>query len=159
MSGTTRAAVPSGTLLPFAGAAAPNGYLLCYGQAVSRTAYAALFASLGVAWGAGDGATTFNLPDMRGRSAFGKGNMGGASANRITAGNSGINGDTLGAVGGDERMHAHSHSASTYDAGGGGAFAAATVDILRGTPSTNTSGAGGSQNMPPAAIVNWIIKT
>src|SRR5947209_3792877 len=64
--------VPTGSLLPFAGTAAPTGYLLCDGSAVSRTTEAALFAVIGTAYGKGDGSTTFNLPDMRGRAAFGK---------------------------------------------------------------------------------------
>lgn len=56
----------SGIVLPFAGAAAPGGWLLCQGQAVNRTTYAALFAAIGTAFGVGDGSTTFNVPDMRG---------------------------------------------------------------------------------------------
>lgn len=65
--------VPTGCVLPYSGAAAPSGYLLCDGTAVSRTTYSDLFAICGTAYGVGDGSTTFNLPDMRGRMAFGKG--------------------------------------------------------------------------------------
>ena len=72
--------IPSGAVLPFAGTAAPAGWLLCYGQAVSRTTYAALFNALGTAYGAGDGSTTFNLPDLRGRVPGGKDDMGGVAA-------------------------------------------------------------------------------
>lgn len=61
------AAVPTGTLLEFGGLAAPAGYLLCDGAAVSRVTYAALFAVIGVAYGPGDGATTFNVPDFKGK--------------------------------------------------------------------------------------------
>lgn len=57
--------LPAGVVVPYAGAAAPSGYLLCDGSAVSRTTYAALFAVLSTAFGSGDGSTTFNLPDMR----------------------------------------------------------------------------------------------
>jgi len=53
--------------LPYMGATAPPGWLLCDGTAYSRTTYAALFAVIGTAGGAGDGSTTFNVPDMRGR--------------------------------------------------------------------------------------------
>ncbi len=56
----------SGIVLPFAGAAAPTGWLLCQGQAVNRVTYAALFAVIGTTYGAGDGSTTFGVPDMRG---------------------------------------------------------------------------------------------
>lgn len=92
--------VPPGTVLDFAGATAPNGYLLCYGQAISRTTYAALFTAIGTAHGNGDGSTTFNLPDCRGRAVAGKDDMGGTTAGRITAAGSGVTGTTLGAAGG-----------------------------------------------------------
>jgi len=75
-------ATPTGMIAPFAGAAVPNGWLLCDGAAVSRTSYAALFAVISTTYGAGDGTTTFNLPDLRGRVAIGRDNMGGAAANR-----------------------------------------------------------------------------
>ncbi len=60
--------VPSGVIMPYAGSAGstPSGYLPCDGAAVSRTTYAALFATIGVTYGAGDGSTTFNIPDLRG---------------------------------------------------------------------------------------------
>lgn len=64
---------PAGIIMPFAGAATPSGWLECTGAAVSRTTYATLFAAIGTTWGAGDGSTTFNLPDMRGRTAVGAG--------------------------------------------------------------------------------------
>ena len=59
--------VPTGTILPFAGTTVPVGYLLCNYAAVSRTTYAKLFSVIGTTWGAGDGSTTFNLPDGRDR--------------------------------------------------------------------------------------------
>jgi microcystin-dependent protein len=60
------AGVPSGGLMPFAGATAPSGWLLCQGQAISRTTYAHLFSVISTTYGTGDGSTTFNVPDMRG---------------------------------------------------------------------------------------------
>lgn len=59
-------AVPSGAVFHFAMQTAPAGYLVCNGAAVSRTAFAALFAAIGTLYGTGDGSTTFNLPDLRG---------------------------------------------------------------------------------------------
>lgn len=59
--------VPPGTILPFAGTTVPTGFLLCNGALVSRTTYATLFAAIGTKWGAGDGKTTFKLPDLRKR--------------------------------------------------------------------------------------------
>jgi hypothetical protein len=58
--------VPSGAVMVFAMNSAPSGYLACNGTAVSRTTYAALFAAIGTTYGAGDGSTTFTLPDLRG---------------------------------------------------------------------------------------------
>ena len=58
---------PSGSMIAFAGKAVPDGWLLCNGALVSRTTYAKLFAAIGTAWGAGDGSTTFKLPDADGR--------------------------------------------------------------------------------------------
>jgi microcystin-dependent protein len=60
-------AVPTGSVFPTALSAAPDGYLLCDGSAVSRTTYAALFAAIGTTYGTGDGSTTFNVPDLIGR--------------------------------------------------------------------------------------------
>jgi len=79
---------------------APVGYLLCYGQTVSRTTYADLFTAIGTTWGAGDGTTTFGIPDLRGRLRAGKDDMGGTAANRLTTAGGGVDGITLGAVGG-----------------------------------------------------------
>jgi microcystin-dependent protein len=60
-------AAPPGAIMAFAASSAPTGWLVCDGSAVSRTSYAALFAVLSTTWGAGDGSTTFNLPDLRGQ--------------------------------------------------------------------------------------------
>jgi hypothetical protein len=70
------ALLPSGMILPFGGATAPDGFLDCDGSAVSRTTYADLFAAIGTTWGAGDGSTTFNLPDLRGHALRGTGTHG-----------------------------------------------------------------------------------
>jgi microcystin-dependent protein len=103
-------AVPIGVVNPFAGATAPSGWLLCFGQLVSRSQYSGLFSVINTTYGSGDGSTTFALPDMRGRAVAGKDDMGGSAASRITAGVTGVTGTTLGAAGGDQRVHAHSHA-------------------------------------------------
>lgn len=79
--------LPTGVMVPHPGNAAPDGYVFCFGQPLSRTTYAALYAALGGAsspHGQGDGSTTFNVPDMRGRVPAGKDDMGGTAANRLT---------------------------------------------------------------------------
>jgi microcystin-dependent protein len=88
--------------MPSALSTAPTGWLFCAGQAVSRTTFSALFSAIGTTYGAGDGSTTFNVPDLRGRTIAGVDNMNGTAANRITSGGSGITGTTLGASGGAE---------------------------------------------------------
>lgn len=65
--------IETGTILPYAGTGVPAGWLRCDGAAVSRTTYAALFGVVGTSFGVGDGATTFNLPDLRGRLPVGRG--------------------------------------------------------------------------------------
>lgn len=60
-------AIPVGTALPFCSATLPSGWLECNGAAISRTTYPLLFAAIGTTWGAGDGSTTFTLPDFRHR--------------------------------------------------------------------------------------------
>ena len=101
---------PIGMLAPYAGSTAPDGWLLCAGQAVSRSTYAGLFSVISTTYGVGDNSTTFNIPDLRGRVPVGEDDMGGTAANRVTAGISGIAGITLGATGGDERLHLHQHT-------------------------------------------------
>jgi microcystin-dependent protein len=113
------ARLPVGMVVPYAGSSAPTGWLLCYGQAVSRVTYADLFTAISTTYGTGDGSTTFNLPDLRGRVAAGKDDMGGSAASRITNSESSITGTTLGAAGGAESVTlsaaqsgttAHTHS-------------------------------------------------
>lgn len=105
-----------GAVVDYAGDTAPTGWLMCYGQAISRTTYADLFTAIGTTHGVGDGSTTFNLPDCRGRVVAGQDDMGGASANRLTGASGGVDGDVLGAAGGAEthtlttaELAVHSH--------------------------------------------------
>lgn len=103
-------AVPIGVVNPFAGATAPSGWLLCFGQAVSRSQYSGLFSVINTTYGSGDGSTTFALPDMRGRAVAGKDDMGGTAASQITSAVSGITGTTLGATGGTQNPPLHQHA-------------------------------------------------
>jgi microcystin-dependent protein len=154
---------PTGVVLPFAGSTAPTGWLLCFGQAVSRTTYAALFAVLSTTYGAGDGSTTFALPDLRGRVAAGLDNMGGTAASRLTTAGAGLNGAALGAAGGGQthtlteaQMPAHTHNANTGSGGGG------SMGIGDSGSSSATSSTGGGQahpNVQPTLITTYIIKT
>jgi microcystin-dependent protein len=120
----TLAGVPIGCIMPFTGTSVPTGWLLCYGQAISRTTYAALFAVIGISYGPGDSSTTFNLPDLRGRYPLGKDNMGGSAMNRVTQAVSGILATTLGSAGGDQHaqedtLTSTSTATSVVDEGSG----------------------------------------
>src|SRR5215475_10441328 len=96
--------IPIGGSIDFWGATAPNSnFAWMFGQAISRTTYAVLFSITGTAYGAGDGSTTFNLPDVRGRVVPGADNMGGVAANRLTTA-SGMNTGTLAGTGGAETV-------------------------------------------------------
>lgn len=119
--GVDNVRTPPGIVVPYAGTSAPAGWLLCYGQAISRTTYAALFAAISTTYGAGDTSTTFNLPDLRGRVVAGQDDMGGTSADRLTDQSGGLDGDTLGDTGGSEthtlteaQLAAHTHGAGTF---------------------------------------------
>jgi microcystin-dependent protein len=80
--------IPIGALMDFAGAAAPPGWLLCFGQLVSTTTYALLFSAIGTTFGSGSG--TFGIPDLRGNASVGVDNMGGSSGGRFPGLNLGV---------------------------------------------------------------------
>lgn len=168
--------IPTGAVLPFAAATAPTGYLLCDGTAVSRTTYATLFALIGVTHGTGNGTTTFNLPDYRGR--FLRGVDSGANRDPNKAGRTAMNtggntGDNVGSIQ-DDAMQGHRHplygyymsipGAGSHPVGAftsGGSFtvlqASGAMDPIsdgtNGTPRTS------SESRPKNAGVNFIIKT
>lgn len=125
----TTSGVPAGTIAPYAGpithhpgaessatsGAPPRGWLWCAGQAVSRADYPALFAAIGTTYGSGNGTTTFNVPDFRGRTLVGLDNMGGTDAGRLSSANA------LGTTGGAEthtlattNLPSHDHSLGSH---------------------------------------------
>lgn len=100
--GPVSGSTPVGMVADFAGSTAPAKWYLCYGQAISRTTYASLFSVIGTTYGSGDGVTTFNVPDFRGRIIAGLDNMGGSPAGRLTTAVFGSDPTVLGDGGGSQ---------------------------------------------------------
>ena len=159
--------MPSGSLMPYAGSSAPTGYLLCDGAAISRTTFSALFALVGTTYGSGDGSSTFNIPDLRGRVIAGQDDMGGVSANRLTGLSGGVDGDILGGSGGAEthtlsiaQMPAHTHSLQNGVGTKSNSFDSGTFVASDASGNTGSQGGGGAHNnVQPTFILNYIIKT
>jgi microcystin-dependent protein len=109
----------TGTILPWSDSSVPSGYLECNGSAVSRATYSGLFAVIGTTYGAGNGSTTFNLPDLRDNVPVGKsgtkslGSTGGA--NTVTStGN--VGGSTANATLSTAQLASHSHTLTRNNA-------------------------------------------
>jgi len=175
--------VPLGGGMLFFGTTAPNSsFVFPYGQAISRTTYSALFALTSTAFGVGDGSTTFNLPDLRGRVPAGKDDMGGSAANRITNAGSGIVGTTLGASSTAQTVTLGTANLPPYTPAGsvavsytssiaitngvaavsGGALSAAITATTGITASFTGTAQGGTStpfsNVQPTLITNYIIR-
>ena len=159
--------IPAGILVPFAGSTAPDGWLLCDGSAVSRTTYSSLFAVIAATYGAGDGSTTFGLPDLRGRMAVGLDNMGGTSADRVTN----VQADAMGGADGEEthiltedEIAIHSHtlrritSGSSNDSGFEYSNPSSSYNSHDNPSISETGGDQAHNNMPPYLAVNYLIK-
>jgi len=145
---------PAGSILAFMGETAPTGYLECNGAAVSRETYADLFAAIGTRFGIGDGSTTFNLPDLRGRFLRGWDHGAGLDPDKATRTDSGDGtvGDHVGTKQADE-FKAHVHSAMTTNnqqiATGGSSYNHSSGD---------SGSTGGNETRPVNIYVMYCIK-
>lgn len=154
-------AVPTGTILPFAGKTVPSGFMACNGGTISRTTYAKLFAAIGTAWGAGDGSTTFKLPDWRNRTVMGANN-----ANEVgTYLESGAPNITGWHGGHAYKSYDHNETGGAFygmDEKHGGAGATTNCDVWKmGFDASLSSPIYGASDIiqPPAGKALWIIKT
>lgn len=135
--------LPLGGAIDYFGSVAPNSSLVFpYGQAISRTTYATLFSLFGIAYGAGDGSTTFNIPDIRGRVIAGKDDMGGAAAARLS-GTSITSGGatTLGGSGGGETRTLVTGNLPPYTPAG--TITNGSISISHNAAAANSSSTGG----------------
>ncbi len=156
--------IPAGIYIPYGGAVAPAGWVLCDGSAISRTTYADLFTAISTAYGIGDGATTFNVPDMRGRNALGKDDMGGTPANRVTDAQADVIGGSLGE---ETKDIQHTHTGTTgtanstvqVDDNSGGDDHQVPDDSSTYSFTTNNGGSATQDVMNPNLTGNHIIKT
>lgn len=159
------ATAPAGAIVAYGGDTPPAGWLLCDGAAVSRTTYAALYAAIANNWGDGDGTSTFELPDLRGRFLRGVDHATGRdpdAAGRIPSAGGGNSGDQVGTIEGDQfRSHTHVNSNGFVIEGGivnghfqGGSASSYTVWAT----TVNTGAAGGNETRPLNASINYIIK-
>ncbi len=163
LPGTAGIGIPTGVMVPWGSNEVPDGWLVCDGRVVARVEQAALFAVIGITYGAGDGVTTFNLPDMRGRVAVGLDNMGSGAARVVTDARASV----LGGMFGEEKhqltvaeMPAHAH---TYgQAYSGGRYDGHSSPLYNATQSVQSGSAGGDQphnNLQPSMALYWIIRT
>ena len=156
--------LPPGVIVPYGVSTAPTGFLLCNGQAVSRTTYSALFAIVSSLYGAGNGSSTFNVPDLRGRFIAGW-DAGTSVLTSVTAGM--IVGSPIATVGGTQAVQLtvdqipdHEHTYTRYSSKAGGNEGGGGVWMNDNTVSTGGKGGDGyHSNIPPAMILNFIIKT
>lgn len=151
--------MPVGAVLPFVGSGAtPKGWLFCDGSAISRTTYAELYSVIGTHYGAGDGSSTFNLPDMRGRVPIGAGT--GAGLTERTLGEKvGAETHTLTI----DEIPSHTHTYNVPDRRNYGYHGSSGPNdgVNKGLSQNNTVPAGGGSphsNMQPGLALNYIIK-
>lgn len=185
---TTAVTLPPGTVVAYALPVSPSGYLLCAGQAVSKTTYPALNAVFAASsYPYGSTSTTFTLPDLRGRVVAGADNMGGTAQNRLTSATVSPDGNTVGAVGGTQQvtlttneMPVHNHGVSdpthahnvsyggpsnptTPSTGGGNVvspYGGQLTDYQYTGISIQNAGNGGAHlNVQPTIVLYYIIKT
>lgn len=157
VASVAQALIPSGAFLPYGGTSAPSGFLMCDGSAVNRTTYAALYTAIGNAFGSGDGSTTFNVPDWRGRFIRGVDGTAGNDPDKLsrTAMASGGNtGNAVGSVQADQYA-SHSHSVSNS---GTAVFTTGTGNTATLSGSSSTGAAGGNETRPKNGYANYIIK-
>jgi len=171
---------PSGVIMQYAGSSAPTNWLIADGSVVSRSTYANLFAAIGTTYGAGDGSTTFGLPDLRDKVAVGKsgtkalGSTGGAATVALITSQLPAHNHPVSDPGHNHSVNAASDLYATPGDGGGSTAKTwgTAGGVVHGTAYTpginvattgvsvgNTGSGSAHENMPPYVALNYIIKT
>lgn len=176
---------PTGGLMPYAGSSAPTGWLVCDGSAVSRTTYDDLYAAIGTTYGSGDGSTTFNLPNLKGRTIVGRdstdsdfdalGETRGTKTHTLTTSEIPAHNHSV-----TDPGHTHTGSTTNQLEKDGSGFTSFTgIDLITsyysfdmpsgltlsinssttGITVGNTGGGGAHNNIQPSIVLNYIIKT
>jgi len=162
---------PPGTVVSFAGNTAPDGWLLCNGTAINRTEYSALFAAIGTVHGAGDGSTTFNLPNTQGLVPRGAGNqslngrtkVGGTLGQKLEDNMQRITGQTaIGEFDSNRQIGVFSGRLSYTNSGNGTANGGSTDFYTTfnsgGSPNVRVSSNTSGETRPSSIAFNFIIK-
>ncbi len=170
--------IPTATIVPWSDSSVPAGFLECNGAAVSRSTYSALFAIVGTTYGAGDGSSTFNVPDLQDNVPVGKSNnkalasTGGANT---VASTGNVGGSTANATLSTSQLASHTHNVTTkkYPSGANNSTIRVGSNTTAGNQNTGAtgSGSGHSHNMSatfsgdatsvlqPYLTIIYIIKT
>jgi len=152
--------VPTGSVSMWVTGTAPTGWLLCQGQAVSRTTYATLFGVISTTYGVGDNSTTFNLPDLRGRVPMG------AGTGRNVADSANLTARTLGTKVSDAETHTlitaempvHNHTSLILGSGSGSTGIPVTASANTNTTTGDAGSGQAHNNTQPSTVINFIIK-
>jgi len=173
---TVTATTKVGDIIPSAAATRGND-LLCNGAAVSRTTYSALFSAIGTTYGAGDASTTFNVPDLRGRSPIGdgtgsgltaraRGQTGGAETHSLSAAESGVPAHTHPGVSGSGTVSGAvtndfigSQCVQVIDSNSPAPYSLVTLGSVTVSANTAAAAASAHNNMQPFGVVNYFIVT
>lgn len=144
-----------GLILPYGGSTAPTGYMLCDGSAISRETYSALFTAIGTVFGTGDGSTTFNIPDLRGKFIRGLGGDSGLLGAAQAEGLPNITG-SFGPISSNDfyASGAFAKGSATDGAGDGGSDFRVSLDASRSSAIYGAS----SHVTPVNMAVNFIIR-